>query len=77
MIFKYINIPAFIISLAIGIFFVYVNTSDKREIFVYPTPETVYLLQYRDSAGNCFYFNQKKVTCPAKQSEISQIQPQS
>lgn len=76
MIFKFIHLPAFVISLAIGIFFVYINTTDKREIFVYPTPETVDLLQYRDAAGNCFYFNQKKVACPVNKSEISELKPQ-
>jgi hypothetical protein len=62
---KYINIPAFIVSFAIGILMVYLFEEDKRVIYVYPTPETVDLLQYKDSTGACFHFKQTQVKCPA------------
>jgi hypothetical protein len=76
MILKFINIPAFIISLAIGFFFVYLYAPDKRTIFVYPTPETADLLQYKDQTGNCFQFKQTQVTCPKDESKISKIPAQ-
>jgi hypothetical protein len=70
---KYINITAFIISFAIGMLFVYLYTDDKRVIYVYPTPETVHLLQYKDSTGTCFHFTETPVECPKKESEISKL----
>lgn len=76
MLLKYINIPVFIISLAVGIFFVYLFVPDNRTIYVYPTPDNVDIVQYKDTVGNCFYFKQEKVKCP-KDSEIKTIPPQS
>jgi hypothetical protein len=40
---------------------------------VYPTPENVDTVQYKDAAGNCFEFDQKKVGCPKESGKISQI----
>ena len=73
---KFINIPVFIISLAIGLFFVYIFNSDKRKIYVYPTPENVDTIQYKDETETCFEFKDSKVTCPEKESEISKIPAQ-
>ena len=38
---KFINIPVFIISLAIGIFLVYVGNPRPSVIYVYPTPDNL------------------------------------
>ena len=73
--FKYVNIPVFIISFAVGVLFVYLYQEDKRTVFVYPTPESVDLLEYRDATGNCFHFKQTQVTCP-KESEIAKMPAQ-
>lgn len=74
----FINIPAFIVSLAIGILFVYLgNEGESRQIFVYPSPENVHLLQYRDKAGTCFQYKQTKVSCPTNSKDISKIPIQS
>jgi hypothetical protein len=62
---KYINIPLFIISLAIGLFFVYIYQADKRTIYVYPKPDNVDLIQYKDKAGTCFNVKQESVKCTA------------
>jgi hypothetical protein len=70
---KYINIPVFMVSLAVGLFFIYVIMPDQRMIFVYPTPENVDILQYRDKTGHCFQFDEKQVPCPTDKSRISQI----
>jgi len=73
---KYINIYAFIISFAIGMLFVYLYTDDKRVIYVYPTPESVDLLQYKDSTGACFHFKQTEVACPKKSSDLAKLPAQ-
>lgn len=72
---KYINIPIFIISFALGIFAVYLFNPDNKKIIVYPTHENADLLQYRDKAGNCFSIKEEAVICP-KGDEISDIPPQ-
>lgn len=76
-IFKYINFPVFIISLAFGLFAVYVTMSDNRKIYVYPTPENCQLLQYKDKTDTCFSLKQKEVPCPKNDSDIAKIPPQS
>jgi hypothetical protein len=73
---KYVNLPVFIISLAIGIFIVYVSLGDSRKIYVYPTPENLDLIQYRDKTGTCFGYQQTEVPCPEDPSKISKIQAQ-
>ena len=62
---KYINIPLFVISLAIGLFFDYIYQADKRTIYVYPKPDNVELIQYKDKAGTCFNVKQASVKCTA------------
>ena len=73
---RFIRIPIFIVSLAIGLLFVYIFNPDKRKIFVYPSPENVNNIQYKDSTGACFEFKQTKLKCPEKESEISKVPAQ-
>jgi hypothetical protein len=75
--FKYINIPVFLISLAFGLFAVYITMPDTRKIYVYPTPENVALLQYKDKTDTCFSFKQTEVTCPKNENDISKVPAQS
>ena len=50
---------------------------DTRKIYVYPTPENIGVLQYKDKADNCFQFKQEEVVCPTNESEIEKIPVQS
>ena len=68
---KYINFPVFIISFAFGMFAIYITMPDTRKIMVYPSPDNVDIIQYKDKAGNCFQFKENKVQCPTKESDIS------
>jgi len=70
---KYINIKVFLLALVFGLFAVYMTMPDNRKILVYPTPENVALLQYKDKADTCFSFKQTEVTCPTDENEISKI----
>lgn len=67
---KYINLYVFIVSLAIGIFFVYVLDSNQKVIYVYPRPDNVDVIQYKDITGSCYVPMQKKVSCPAAPTRI-------
>lgn len=69
----HINLPVFFISLALGIIFVAVFVPDRRIIYVYPTPENVDTIQYKDAADNYFVVKQRKTKCPTKSTEISTI----
>ena len=75
--FKYINFPVFLFALAFGLFAVYITMPDMRKIYVYPTPENVALLQYRDKTDTCFSFQQEEVKCPTNSGEIANIPMQS
>ena len=60
---RYISFPIFLVSLAIGLFFVYLSTPPPTLIYVYPTPENNKQLQYQDETGGCFRFDAKQVEC--------------
>ena len=77
MFMKYVSLPVFLISLAFGIFFVYIFGEDLKPIYVYPTPENVNKILYQDKADNCFYFEEHVVDCPADESKISSVPIQS
>ena len=76
-IFRYINFPVFFISLAIGMFFVYIFENDNRTIYVYPTPDNVDTIQYKDATGTYFSVKQDKITCPKEDIKISKLPAQS
>ena len=70
---KYINIPVFIVSLALGIMAVYITAPPTRQILVYPTHENSGLIQYRDKTKTCFSVEEQAVKCPANPYKISKI----
>jgi hypothetical protein len=44
-----------------------------KKIYVYPSPETVGKVLFKDKADNCFYFQEEVVDCPSDESKISTI----
>ena len=74
---QFVSIPIFIISLALGLFAVYILLPDNRLIYVYPNPENIDSIQYRDKTNACFSVKQKKVSGPKNDGDISKIPPQS
>ena len=73
MLTKFVDFKIFFISLAIGIFFVYINQPKPTIIYVYPTPDNVDNIQYEDKIGNCFEFESNEVTCPKNKEDIHTI----
>ena len=73
MIFNHISLSAFLLSFAIGIFFVYILGPEMKTIYVYPSPENVDKVLFKDKAENCFYFNPIEVKCPKNDLNISKI----
>ena len=70
---KLFSLPIFLIALAIGLLFVYLSEPQGDTIYVYPTPDNVNNIEYKDQAGNCFEFSANKVECPSDKSEIRNI----
>ena len=73
MISKYIDFKVFIISLAIGLFFVYLYQPPSSVIYVYPTPDNINVVEYKDKANNCFKFDAIEVMCPNNKGDINNI----
>jgi hypothetical protein len=73
MLSKFVNIPIFIISLSLGLLFVYLSNPHMTTIFVYPTPDNINKLQFKDKADNCFEFQSSEIKCPSDKSKIKTI----
>jgi hypothetical protein len=70
---RYINVYVFLISLAFGIFAVYITAPEKRKIVVYPTHENSGILQYKDKTNSCFSVIEQEVKCPANDKDIAKV----
>jgi hypothetical protein len=73
MILEYISFPIFIISFAIGLFFVYIYGPEMKKIYIYPSPENIDKFMFKDNADNCFTFEANQVDCPKNEFLISKI----
>jgi hypothetical protein len=73
MILNYISMPIFLLSFAIGLFFIYVLGPEMKTIYIYPSPENIDKVLFKDKANNCFQFDEQIVNCPKDQSLISKI----
>jgi len=69
-----ISLPIFIISLSVGLFIVYVTNPKKEVIYIYPKPDNIDKVQYKDNNGSCFSFNSKEVQCPSDPKDIQEYQ---
>jgi len=73
MIKDYISFPIFFISFAVGLLFVYLIGPEIKTIYIYPSPENVDKVLFKDKADNCFYFEPESVQCPKDENLISKI----
>ncbi len=73
MFYNFINLYVFLISFAIGIFFVYIYGPEMKEIIIYPNPENIDKLVFKDKADNCFRYEEILVECPKNSSLITEI----
>ena len=58
---KYIAL--FIVSLVVGIVFIFLSPMEYKTVVVYPTPSNVDKIQYKDKADHCYKFKAKLVNC--------------
>jgi hypothetical protein len=64
MISNYISLPIFLISFALGLFFVYIIGPEFKTIYIYPTLQNYMKNQYKDASGQCFQFKPLETSCP-------------
>jgi len=70
---RFLDLPVFIVSLAIGFFIIYVYGSDIKTVYVYPTPENMQDLLFQDDANNCFMYKAREEKCPQDKTQIKEI----
>lgn len=73
MIFRFINLRVFLLSLVVGTFFVYLSTPTPNIVYVYPTPDNVNKVEYVDKADNCFKFKAIETDCALHKDNIKEI----
>jgi hypothetical protein len=73
MIFEYLSFPIFLISFAVGLFFVYIYGPEMKTIYIYPSPENIDKVIFKDKADNCFKFESSEIKCPKDEYLISKI----
>ena len=71
---KFIDFKFFLISLSLGLFLNYINDPNKKTIFVYPTPDNIQDVQFKDHTDKCFSFKARQVQCPKNEKEIENYQ---
>lgn len=76
MLLDYISLPVFLVSFAIGLFFVYVLGPEEKIIYVYPTPNNTNTTLYKDGLDECFKYNPVLTKCPLNPLDIKTITPQ-
>jgi hypothetical protein len=72
-----IDIRYFLISLAIGLFYIYISDDYKKVIVIYPTPDNTDQYQFRDKTGSCFSYELNEVKCPFDITKIQDVKIQS
>ena len=70
---KFISLPIFIVSLAIGLLLVYMQVPENKFVYVYPTPDNLSKFQWKDKANNCYTWSQHEVFCPDNEQDIQLI----
>lgn len=74
MILKFIYVPIFILSLLVGLLFVFLSPPQQTKIYVYPTPDNVDDIEYSDNANICHKFEASEVTCMGENIKTIPIQ---
>ena len=53
----------FLVSFVVGMVFVYLSPVEHKTILVFPSPDNIKKLQYKDNAEQCFDLSAKLVDC--------------
>jgi hypothetical protein len=58
-----LHLPALILGILVGMAALWLRPDD-RVVTIYPSPENVDKMQYKDAAGTCFTYTQSPAKCP-------------
>ena len=73
MLLNYIDLRIFMVSLAVGLFFVYILGPEMKTVYIYPSPENITKILFRDKAEQCFNLQPQEVECPNDSSLFAQV----
>ena len=66
----------FLISLCVGLLYIYLNEDYKHIIVLYPNPQNIGKYTYVDKANNCFNYDLNERECPKNEDEYVKISVQ-
>lgn len=69
---KFISISALLASFLFGLFFIYMWGDEQHPVYLYPNPENVYSVVYKDKAGSCYVY--KPILTECTDDSITKIQ---
>ena len=72
MLFKFIDFKYFIISLSIGLLYIYL-TNEYKKVILYPNPHNLDKYTYIDKANNCFNYKLEQARCPYSNKEYVRV----
>ena len=65
-----INFSTFIIALAVGLFATYITQPQNKIVYVYPTPNNIDKLLFKDLADTCYQFKSEETDCDNNEGSI-------
>jgi hypothetical protein len=63
MLSKYISLPVFLVSFAIGLFCVYAVGPEFKTVYLYPNPDNYEKYLFKDNSGQCFQIKPVETQC--------------
>lgn len=73
MLFKFIDFKYFLISLSVGLLYIYLTNEYKKVIVLYPNPHNLNKYTYVDKANNCFNYELQEAKCPYSNKEYVKV----
>ena len=70
---RFLNIKAFIFSFIVGLIFIYFVPHDNSLIYVYPTPDNIKKVEYKDKTSSCYEYVEQLINCPSDKNKIKNI----
>jgi len=67
---KFLNMPLFLMALSLGLFVSYISGPQGNTIYVYPNPDNLEKINYRDNSDTCYKFSAQQVKCPSDKKKI-------
>lgn len=68
----YLNV--FIMSLAIGIFLLYILGDDRKTVYIYPNIDTYKNILFHDTQSDlCYQYKPIQIKCPTDSSKIIEL----